>query len=60
MPVPEVATALRSVLYFDASAATTPVIVLSGWLVAGLVLMIIGGAVRRSSESRAAKVAVSG
>ena len=60
MPAGEVAQALRSVLYFDSSAAAMPVVVMIGWLVGGLVLMVAGSWVRRSRESRAPSLAVTG
>ncbi len=60
MPAGQVAQALRSVLYFDSSAAAMPVVVMGGWLVAGLVLMVVGSMVRRGRESRTPRLAVSG
>lgn len=60
MPAGELALALRSVLYFNGNAAARPVLVMSAWLVAGLVLMVIGASVRRGRESRALTPAVSG
>ena len=57
MPAGEVAGALRSVLYFNGDAATRPVLMLAGWLVAGLVLMVIGAATRRGRQSRVARAA---
>lgn len=47
MPVAQVGTALRSALFFDGTAAMRPVLVLAGWLIGGLALMLISGAVRR-------------
>lgn len=60
MPAGEVAGALRSVLYFDSTAAVVPVAVMSAWLVAGLILMVVGSVVRRGRESGAPRLAVSG
>lgn len=58
MPAGEVAAALRSVLYFNGDAAAMPVLVMSIWLVAGLVLMVVGSVARRRPASRTATVAV--
>lgn len=59
MPAGEVASALRSVLYFNGEVAK-PVLVMGAWLVGGLVLMVAGAAMRRGRESRAVEPAVSG
>ena len=60
MPVGQLITALRSVLYFDGTAATRPVLVMVGWLVGGLVLMVIAEATRHRTRAGAVKgVAVS-
>jgi type IV secretory pathway TrbD component len=42
-------SALRSVAFFDGAAAGMPILVLSIWLVAGLVLLAVG-AMRRQTE----------
>lgn len=58
MPAGQLVDALRSVLYFDGSAATRPVLVIAGWLVGGLVLLLIAEAmvhrVRKGSLEPAA------
>jgi hypothetical protein len=41
-------SALRSVAFFDGAAAGMPILVLSVWLVAGLVLVTLGGMRRRA------------
>ena len=51
MPAGQLITALRSVLYFDGTAATRPVLVMVGWLVGGLVLMVIAEATRRRAHA---------
>lgn len=51
MPVAQAGIALRSALYFDGSAATRPVLVLTGWLIGGLVVLLIAGAVRRPAAT---------
>lgn len=42
MPPGATVTALRSVAFFDGAALTTPVVVLSTWLLAGLLLVLFG------------------
>lgn len=49
-------SALRGALYFDGAALATPIVVLSGWLVVGLVLIGIG----ELAANRSRKVAVAG
>ena len=47
MAAPQLFSALRGALYFNDAALTYPLIVLSAWLVAGLVLIGAGGLVTR-------------
>jgi hypothetical protein len=42
MPAGPLYSAMRGALYFDGAAIGGPVAVLSGWLVAGVVLMLVG------------------
>jgi hypothetical protein len=42
LPAGPLYSALRGALYFDGAGVATPVLVLSGWLLAGLVLMVAG------------------
>jgi hypothetical protein len=42
MPAPQLFSAMRGALYFDGSGVTTPILVISGWLVAGFLLMGLG------------------
>jgi uncharacterized phage infection (PIP) family protein YhgE len=44
MPAPQLFSALRGALYFNDAGLTNPLIVLSAWLVAGLVLIGLGQA----------------
>lgn len=46
-------TLLRSTAYFDGAAATTPVLVLSAWLVGGLLLAALGRNSRWATSTRA-------
>jgi len=39
MPAGELFGALRGVLYFDGAGVTTPIVVMAGWAVVGLVLL---------------------
>jgi hypothetical protein len=59
MPAPQLFGALRGALYFNDAGLTTPLIVLAGWLVAGLLLIGLGGlvAARRGTPSTQAIVA---
>ena len=60
MPAGQLVNALRSVLYFDGSGATRPVLVTVGWLVGGLVLLILAEAtVRRAPTGVVERAAVS-
>jgi hypothetical protein len=52
-------SALRSVAFFDGAAAVTPILVLSIWLVAGLVLLAAGGLRRRAEPAAASAPEVS-
>jgi hypothetical protein len=47
MPAGQLYSALRGALYFDGAGLYGPILVLSGWLAAGLVLMGLGGLVSR-------------
>jgi hypothetical protein len=47
MPAGPLYSALRGALYFDGAAISGPVAVLSGWLVAGVVLMFAGEMIAR-------------
>ena len=42
MPAGQLYDATRGALFFDSASLTTPIVVLSMWLVAGLVLMVLG------------------
>jgi hypothetical protein len=42
MPAGQLYSALRGALYFDGAGLTNPLLILSGWLVGGLVLMLLG------------------
>lgn len=46
MPAGQLVNALRSALYFDGSGVTRPVLVMVGWLVAGLILLVVAEATR--------------
>lgn len=54
MPAGQVSSAFRGALYFDGQGVATPVLVLAGWLLAGLVLLVLAEALR----SRVRKPAV--
>jgi hypothetical protein len=45
MPAPQLFSALRGALYFNGAGLTWPMLVLFGWLVAGLALLGIAGLV---------------
>src|SRR5438270_5771325 len=47
MPAGQLNSALRGTLYFGGEGVALPVLVISAWLALGLVLVIIGGYVRR-------------
>lgn len=47
-------SALRGALYFDGAALATPIVVLSGWLVVGMVLIGIGEVANRNRKLVAA------
>ena len=42
MPAGQVYSGMRGALFFDGAAVATPIVVLTGWLVAGLALMWLG------------------
>jgi hypothetical protein len=57
MPAGQLYSALRGALYFDGAGLGWPVVVLTGWLGAGLALMVLGEVVaRRPRAGRAAAV----
>jgi len=51
MPAGQLYGALRGALYFDGAGLYGPILVLSGWLVAGLVLMGLGELVSRRRDA---------
>ena len=54
MPPGQLYSALRGALYFDGAGLGVPVSVLTGWLVAGLLLMVLGEVVRRRDAVKVA------
>jgi hypothetical protein len=50
MPAAPLYSALRGALYFDGAGIAAPVAVLAGWLVAGLLLMMVGEMTARSRQ----------
>jgi hypothetical protein len=58
MPAGQLFSAFRGALYFDGNGVATPVLALGAWLIAGLVLMLVGEAVRNRVRSAAAMPAV--
>ena len=54
MPAGELDSAMRGTLYFGGEGVAFPVLVISAWLVVGLVLVIISGFVRRPVAEPAA------
>jgi hypothetical protein len=56
LPPGAAGTMLRSVAFFDGAAIAKPVIVLTSWLVAGLLLCVLGAARARSKRSELAAV----
>jgi hypothetical protein len=59
MPAAQLSSALRSALYFDGNGVAQPAIVMTAWVVVGLVLMLVGEATRSRVRMRAARTAVS-
>ena len=55
MPPGQLYDAFRGALYFDGAALGGPVLVLTGWLIAGLLLMGLGEVVSRSRAGKTAK-----
>jgi len=51
MPAGELFRSLSGVLYFGGHGVATPVLVLVGWLVAGLVLMLLSGLTHRARSA---------
>lgn len=47
MPAGQLYSGLRGVLYFDGAATAAPVLVLAGWLLAGLILLTAGELISR-------------
>jgi len=58
MPAGQLFSAFRGVLYFDGQGVATPVLVMGGWLVAGLVLMLLAEGLRNRVRTPAAMPAV--
>jgi hypothetical protein len=54
MPPGEVYDALRGALYFSGAGVGRPVIVLCGWLLGGLVLLLLGQLLARRGRSNSA------
>lgn len=50
LPPGAAVSAIRSVAFFDGAAAATPLVVLTGWLVAGLLLVLLGRPGRSADE----------
>lgn len=53
MPAGQLFKAMSGVLYFDGNAIATPVLVMAGWLVVGLVLMLVSGLTSQRARSTA-------
>lgn len=53
MPAGQLGSALRGTLYFSGEGVAYPALVISAWLVAGLLLVIVGGFVRRRAAAPA-------
>ena len=51
-PAGQLDSALRGALYFGGEGVAMPVLVIAGWLVVGLVLFVLSGAVRRRPVPR--------
>jgi hypothetical protein len=60
MPPGQLYNAMRNALFFDGAALTTPIAVLTGWLVGGLALMGLGEAVARRKPAAIATTARQG
>jgi hypothetical protein len=60
MPPGQLYSAMRNALFFDGAALTTPIAVLTGWLVGGLALMGLGEAVARRKPAASATTARQG
>ena len=58
MPAGQLFSALRGALYFDGQGVAAPVLLMAGWLFVGLLLMLLGQAVRGRVHSAAAMPAV--
>ena len=58
MPASEVYSALRGALYFDGAGVAAPVLLLSAWVLAGLLVAVLAGLVRPQRAARAAAPAV--
>jgi hypothetical protein len=54
MPPGQLYSALRGALYFDGAGLGGPVSVLMGWLVGGVLLMVLGAVFKRSGAGRTA------
>jgi hypothetical protein len=55
MPVGQLYSAMRGALYFNNAGIGAPIAVLSAWLAAGLVLMVLGDLVRRRTRAPVAR-----
>jgi hypothetical protein len=60
IPPGAMATALRSVGYFDGAGVGGPLLVLAAWLVAGCLLALVGGAVQSRARARGSASAAEG
>ncbi|TMG27301.1 MAG: hypothetical protein E6H95_08765 [Chloroflexi bacterium] len=58
MPAGQLFSAFRGALYFDGLGVAAPVLVLTGWLVVGVVLMLLAEGVRNRARTPAAMPAV--
>jgi hypothetical protein len=54
MPAGQLYSGLRGALYFDAAGLGNPLLVLSGWVIGGLVLMWLAELVSTRKRSRVA------
>jgi len=54
MPAGQLFSGIRGALYFESAGVSTPVTVLSLWLAAGLVLMLLGALVTRRGAAHGA------
>ena len=58
MPAGQLYSAIRGALYFDGAGVAAPVLLLSAWALAGLLVAVLAGLVRPQRAARAAAPAV--